>query len=92
MKPTASLIATLEATKANDADGFWLRWTFAKFGGQLGAAHVSPSTNNGMEMEFTVKPSQVGIEPGIVFDLSRAAVLEVKDFIGPTPVSSGCWF
>jgi len=26
---------------------------------------------NGMEMEFTVKPSGIGLQPGIVFDISR---------------------
>ena len=45
--------------------------TFVTGGGKLGAAHVSPRTNNAMEMEFTVGPPGIGNEPGIMFDITR---------------------
>jgi hypothetical protein len=45
--------------------------SFVDGGGQLGATHVSPRTNNAMEMQFTVGPPGIGNEPGVVFDISR---------------------
>jgi len=54
-------------------------------GGKLGAAHVSPMTNNGMEIEFWVTPSGIGGEPGIVFDITRQ-----KESIGWN-LDNGIW-
>ena len=44
---------------------------FVEGGGKLGSAHVSPRTNNAMEMQFTVGPPGIGKEPGIKFDITR---------------------
>ena len=56
---------------SHDIDNDDMIETFVTGGGQLGAAHVSPWTNNAMEMEFTVGPPGIGNEPGVVFDISR---------------------
>ncbi len=56
---------------SHDIDNDDMIDTFVTGGGQLGAAHVSPWTNNAMEMEFTVGPPGIGNEPGVVFDVSR---------------------
>lgn len=40
-------------------------------GGELGAAYTSPITSNGMEMEFTLLPSEIGSESRLVWDITR---------------------
>ena len=57
-------------------------------GGKLGAAHVSPRTNNAMEMQFTVGPPGIGSEPGVVFDISR----QRESYAWRLDLGLGMWF
>ena len=59
-----------EGASPNVDDASYIR-QFSKFGGKLGAEHISPVTNNFMEMEFTVGPHGIADQPGVVFDISR---------------------
>jgi hypothetical protein len=48
--------------------------TFVARGGKLGASHLAPIPNNGMEMEFTLYPAGVGNiahQVGMIFDVTR---------------------
>jgi hypothetical protein len=40
-------------------------------GGKLGAAHVSPLTKNGMEIEFTLTPAGIESETRLIWDITR---------------------
>jgi hypothetical protein len=55
-----------------DVDDLTMLDTFVKKGsGMLGAEHITPVTDNGMEMEFTVLPFGVWTTPDVVFDITR---------------------